>query len=88
MQVRNFTRLLSLGFLCFCIALHICDQICENLACRENVQVGQWACLVTQVENCQRSIFVIIMSKNLSTNYNHQLRRVDVSYQHKIRLYL
>ena len=67
---------------------NICDRICENPACRENAQVVQCAFLVPQVENCQSPVFVIFMSKNLSTNYCRRLRRVNVSSQGKISLYL
>ena len=66
----------------------ICDRICENPACRENVQVVQCTFLVSQVENCQSPVFVIFMSKNLSTNYCYSLRRVNISYQGKISLYV
>ena len=67
---------------------YICDRICQNPACRENAQVTQCAFLVAQVEYCQNSAFVIFMSKNLSTNCYHCIRRVDVSYQGEINLYL
>ncbi len=66
----------------------ICDRICENPACRENAQVAQCAFLVPQVENGQCPVFVIFMSKNLSTNYCRSLRRVNISYQGEISLYL
>ncbi len=66
----------------------ICDRICKNPACRENAQVAQCAFLVPQVKNCQSPVFVIFMSKNLSTNYCRSLQRVNVSYQGEISLYL
>ena len=66
----------------------VCDWICEKPACRENAQVAQCTFLVPRVENCQSPVFVIFMSRNLSTNYCCSLWRVNVSYQGKIRLYL
>ena len=69
-------------------SVSIYDRICKNPACRENVQVAQCAFLVAQVEYCQSPVFVIFMSKNLSTNCYHRIRRVDVSYQGEIKLYL
>ncbi len=68
--------------------IYICDRICENPACRENAQVAQRAFLVPRVENCQSPVFVIFMSKNHSTNYCRSLRRVNISYQGEISLYL
>ena len=56
-----------------------CDRICEKPACRENAQVAQCAFLVPQVEDCQSPVFVIFMSKNLSTNYCRSLRRVNIT---------
>ena len=35
-----------------------------------------------------KSSFAIFMSKNLSTNYSRSLRRVNISYQDEISLYL
>ena len=64
----------------------VCDWICENPACRKNAQVTQCAFLVPQVENCQSPVFVMFMSKNLSTNLCHHLQRVNVSNQGKISL--
>ena len=64
-----------------------CDRIWENPACCENAQVTQCAFLVTQVKNCQSPVFVIFMSKNLSTNPCRHLWKVKVSYQGKISLH-
>ena len=47
--------------------IHICDRICKNPARRENAQVAQCTFLVAQVEYYQSPVFVIFMSKNLST---------------------
>ena len=83
---------LSLGMLCLIpdsSLLHkLCDRICENPACHKNTQVTQCAFLVPQVENCQSPVFVIFISKNLSTNYCCSTWRVNVSYQGEISLYL
>ena len=46
----------------------ICDRIWENPAYCENAQVAQCTFLVSQVKNCQSPIFILFMSKNLSTN--------------------
>ena len=40
--------------------------------------------LVPQVKNCQTSNFVVAMSKNLSSNCCHRLRRLGVSYQGEV----
>ena len=64
-----------------------CNQICENTACCENAQVMQCTFLVPQVENCLSLVFVIFMSKNLSTNLCRRLWRVNVSYQGEISLH-
>ena len=37
--------------------------------------------LVPQVKICQSPIFVIFMSKNLSTNLCRRLRRINIGYQ-------
>ena len=64
-----------------------CDRIWENPAYRENAQAAQCALLVPQVKICQIRVFVIFISKNLSTNLCHNLRRVNVSYQGEISLH-
>ena len=48
--------------------------------------IAQCVFLVPQVENSQIPVFVIFMSKNLSTNLCHHLWRVNLSYQGEISL--
>ena len=56
---------------------HKCDRIWENLACCENAQAAQYA--LFQVKKCLHAdrIFVTFISKYLSTNLCHRLRRVE-----------
>ena len=39
---------------------------------------------VPQVENFKNAVFVILMSKNLSTDFCHRLRRVSISFKGEI----
>ena len=66
----------------------ICDRIWENPPYGINAQFAQCAFLVPLVRNCQSSDFVIYMSKNLSSNCYRCLRRLGVTYQGEISLYL
>ena len=66
----------------------ICDRIWENPPYGINAQFAQCAFLVLLVKNCQSSDFVIYMSKNLSSNCYRRLRRLGVTYQGEISLYL
>ena len=65
----------------------MCDRILQNPAYGTCAQLVQCAFLVPQVKNCQTSNFVVAMSKNLSSNCCHRLRRLGISYQGKISLY-
>ena len=67
---------------------HICDRIWENPLYGINAQFAQCAFLVPLVRNCRSSDFVIYMSKNLSSNCYRRLRRLVVTYQGEISLYL
>ena len=64
-----------------------CDRIWENPACRENAQAAQCVLLVPQVKKCWSRVFIIFMSKNLSTNLCCHLRRLTVSYKGEISLH-
>ena len=64
------------------------DRIWENPPYGINAQFAQCAFLVPLVRNCQSSDFVIYMSKNLSSNCYRRLRRLVITYQGEISLYL
>ena len=66
------------------IYIYICDRISENPAYCPSAHMAQCAFIVPQVKKCQNSVFVIFMSKNLSTNLCCRLWRVNVSYQGEI----
>ena len=61
-----------------------CDWIWENPAYCQNVHMAQCMFLVSTVKKYESPLFVIFMSKNLSTNCCHRLWRVNVSYQDEI----
>ena len=75
-------------WLCCSFWEFICDRILQNPTYGTCAQLAQCAFLVPQVKNCQTSNFVVAMSKNLSSNCCHRLRRLGVSYQGEISLYL
>ena len=52
-----------------------------------NVQTQLKSTVVPQLKKCQSRVFVIFISKNLSTNLCHHLRRVNVRYQGEISLH-
>ena len=66
------------------LCYNICDRILQNPAYGTCAQLAQRAFLVPQVKNCQTSNFVVAMSKNLSSNCCHRLRRLGVSYQGEV----
>ena len=88
---QSILSILVLWNVCACArtgyTIIICDRIWENPAYRENAQAAQCAFLVPQIKKCQSRVFVIFISKNLSINLCHHLRRVNVSYQGKISLH-
>ena len=68
--------------------IHVCDQIWENPAYCHNMYMAQCAFLVPQVKICRSPVYVILfISKNLSINLCHHLRRVNLNYQGEISLH-
>ena len=54
------------------------DRIRESLAYCQNARMEQCAFLASPVKKYQSRVFCHFMSKNLSTNCCHRLRRVNV----------
>ena len=65
-----------------------CGRLCENPAYGIYAQLAQWAFLVSQVSICQTSVFVMFISRNLSSTCYRHLQRLNVSYQGEISHFL
>ena len=65
----------------------VCDRIWENPPYGINAQFAQCAFLVPRVKNCRSSYFCHIHVKEPFFCY-HRLRRLGVTYQGEISLYL
>ena len=69
-------------------AIHVCDQIWENPAYCQNVQMAHCTFFVLWVKNCHSSSFVVSMSKKISSNCSHHLRWLNTRYKGEISLCL
>ena len=65
----------------------VCIYVTVSGKTRHIAQAVQCVLLVSQVKKCLSRVFVIFISKNLSTNLCHHLRMVNVSYQGEISLH-